>query len=183
MPISPKLRTVSTIMAWLSLVGAGCIIVGVPWAFLNPGYFFAQEGIKLGAVYATAGGLQITAATPLIYRIAGMCVVAVPAGLRVWALIELFRLLRLYAVGHVFETAALSILNRIASLLFWIVLAQALAESAITSILGLVVGQHWFGFSFSFAELCFLFMAGIVLVIARVMAEAHRIADENTKFV
>jgi hypothetical protein len=183
MPISPRLRTASTIMAWLSLFGAAHIAIGAPLAVLSPGYLFVWKGIKLGFIYATAGGLQITAATPFIYRVACMFAVAVPAGLQVWVLVELFRLLRHYAMGHVFEMASLSILNRIASLLFWTVLAIAVAESAVTLILGRAAGQWWLGFSFSTTDFGFLFAAGIFLVIARVMAEAHRLADENAKFV
>jgi hypothetical protein len=179
---SPQLKTASAVMAWLSLVAV--FVVAIPMAV---GILYPVElhhgGWHLVIRLALPGGPMITLATPLLYRIAVFAVALVPMGLTIWMLLSLFRLFRLFTQGFVFDAKALAVIGRVASLLFAMVLAEIITQPLITFILGRAVGQLWFGYLITGSELPSLFAAGVILVIARVMAEAHRIADENAKFV
>jgi hypothetical protein len=180
MQISTKLQRASQIMAWMSLTAAVGLALAVPVAYLLPDASVAL-GHGTGQIRVMAD--DITAAVPLSYRLWALLAALVPTGLTVWALVTLFRLFRFYAAGAVFEAAPLACLRRVASLLFWIVLAHAFATSAKTYILGLIAGKTAISFAFSTYELSYLFVAGVAVVITRVMGEACRIADENATFI
>lgn len=180
MQVSRKLRTASTVMAWLSLAGAALFAVAVPLAFLVPNPMIHFAGLNLGFTVD-----NITAATPLLYRLAALGVAAIPVGLGLWMAMTLFRLFRAYAAGRVFDATAISLLNRVASLMFGMVLTSKMAEAAQSQILAWAAGGHGLFVSLGITTewLGYLFVAGVALVIARVMAEAQRLADENAKFV
>ncbi len=179
MPTPSKLRTASTVMAWLSLAGAVLLAAAVPLTFLvpNPSLSFGAHG-KLAFMDDA-----VTAAIPLANRALAMMVAAVPTALAVWALVTLFRLFRFYAAGKVFEVAPLKCLNRVTSLSFWFVLTKIVAESVKNYILQSAAGHGSISLSISTSEFGMLFLAGVALVITRVMAEAKRLADENATFI
>jgi len=183
MQVSRKLRTASSVMAWLSLLGAGVLFIAVPLAYLAPVNFLDAGGIKLGIHASFASGLEITTAIPFFYRLAALAVAMLPTGLTLWALLVLFRLFRAYAAGQVFDDAALNWLKRLAGLLFLIVLTSKAGEAATTYIVSLSQSRRWFGVSFTTDDLTWLFVAGVAVVIARVMAEAHKLARENETFI
>jgi hypothetical protein len=179
MQVSRKLRTASTVMAWLSFTGAAVIAIAVPLAFLVPNPLVTLgPGARIGATVD-----EVTAAIPLIWRAAAMAIALVPIGLAIWALISLFQLFRFYAAGRVFETPALSCLKRVSTLLFMYVLADIPCSMLKSYVLHAAAGQFWFAYNITGIEFVYLFLAGVVLVIARVMGEAQRLADENAKFV
>ena len=103
----------------------------------------------------------------------------------VWALVELYRLFLLYAAGEVFSTGALTSLNRVAALMFWYVLVSFATQAPVSYLLSLYrpPGHREISLEFTSHDVSLLFMAGVVLVIARVMGEARRVADENESFV
>lgn len=179
MQVSRKLRTASTVMAWLSFTGAAVLSIAVPLAFLVP-----NPVVTLGpAAHIGATVDEVTAAIPLMWRAAALMIALVPLGLAVSTLLSLFRLFRFYAAGHVFEASALSCLTRVSTLLFWYVLASIPCAMLTSFVLHASAGQFWFAYKITGSEFVYLFLAGVVLVIARVMAEAQRLADENAKFV
>ena len=180
MSVSPKLVRASRIMACLSCCAALAYVAGEVFVFLMPNAAHA-----LGAIEIHHTGTDITAAMPLTYRAAALAVDLVPTAIMTWALIELYRLFLLYARGEVFSTAALTKLNRVAALMFWQVLTSFVAQAPISYILSLSrpAGHREISLGLTSYDLAFLFMAGVVLVIARVMAEARRMADENASFV
>jgi hypothetical protein len=183
MPISPKLRTASTIMAWLSLLGAVLVAVSVSIGTLWPVELVNHGSLKLVIQFKLPNGMVVTQAMPLLYRAAVFLTALVPAGLTIWMLLSLFRLFRLLAASRVFDSVALLCISRAASLLFWMVLAQIFAQPVIWFIISRAAGQFWTGYLITGAELPSLFAAGVLVVIARVMAEARRIADENATFI
>lgn len=182
MVISPKLRTASSVMAWLSLAAAMACAITASIGILSP-LEFHHGGLNLVMHFSLPNGSAITQATPLIYRAAVFLAASIPIGLSVWMLLTLSRTFRHFATGRVFDTATLSCINRVASLLVWMVLAEIPTQPIILFIMGRAVGQSWYGYLIAGDEFPKLFSAGVVLVIARVMAEAQRIADENAKFV
>ena len=80
---------------------------------------------------------------------------------------------------------ALSSLNRVAALMFWYVLVSFVTQAPVSYLLSLYrpPGHREISLGFTSHDVTFLFMAGVVLVIARVMGEARRVADENESFV
>ena len=180
MGVSPKLVKASRIMARLSLLGAILYVAGEIFVFLMP-----DAAHALGAIKVEHTGIAITAAIPFAYRLAALMVEMIPTALVTWALIELYRLFQHYAKGEVFSSAALGNLNRVAALMFWQVLVSLLCQPLISYILSLYRGPGHREISLGLGsnDVAFLFMAGVVLVIARVMAEARRMADENESFV
>ncbi len=182
MQVSRNLRTASTVMAWLSLMSALLMAIAVPLAYLVPNPIIHLGGTLAGtAIGFTAD--NITSATPLVYRVATLAAASIPVGLGIWLLATLFRLFRSYASGQVFDAAAIAHLNRVASLMFWTVLTAKLSEAVQSAILASSAGKFAVTFGITTAWFGYLFVAGVALVIARVMAEAQRLADENAKFV
>jgi len=168
-------------MSWLSLVAMVAYLAGEVSVFLIP----AQLGHQLGALEMHHTGGDITPAIPIFYRAMGLAVELIPSGLIVWALIELFRLFQLYARGEVFARQAFIRLNRVAVLMFWYVIVSFVAGAPVSLILTWWRGHGHREISLGFTsyDLEVLFVAGVALVIARVMAEARRVADENESFV
>lgn len=179
MGVSPKLVKASRIMARLSLLGAIVYAAGECLVFLAPNIGRALD------IEIHHTGADITTAIPFAYRLAALVVDLIPTALVVWALIELYRLFQHYAKGEVFSVAALGNLNRVAALMFWQVLVSFIAGAPVSYILSLYrgAGHREISLGLGSNDLAFLFMAGVVLVIARVMAEARRMADENESFV
>jgi hypothetical protein len=178
--ISPRLIRASRIMAWLSLAGAFVYLA------MDLGTFLAPDTMNaFGAFEAHHTGAPISGAIPFAYRLAALVVELIPAALVVWALLELYRLFVSYAQGQVFSQTALRSLSRVAMLMFLQVLLSFVAEAPITYFLSLArpPGHREITLTFGSHDASFLFMAGAVLVIARVMAEARRVADENAAFV
>lgn len=173
-----KLRSTSSIMAWLSLSGAVLLTIAVPLAFLVPNAGIHADGLKLAVAVD-----DVTSAIPLLDRVMALAVFTVPLGCLITALVLLFRLFRLYAVGNVFSSEALSTLRLITMLLFSSALTRPIAISINMYLLHLYLGQTWIAFKFDTQDFGMTFLAGVALVISRVMAEAKKLADENADFV
>lgn len=175
---SHKLRRASTIMAWLSLSGALVLSIVVPLAFLVPNLSITGKGLHL-----TIAVDDVTSAIPLLDRAMALAVFIVPLGCLIASLALMFRLFQLYAAGTVFDGRALGTLRRITTLLFCFALARPVALSINMYLLHLYLGQKWIAFKFDTQDFGMTFLAGVALVISRVMAEAKTLADENANFV
>ncbi|HEX3810545.1 MAG TPA: DUF2975 domain-containing protein [Rhizomicrobium sp.] len=173
-----RLRRISRIMAWLSLASAVLYLAGEVCVYIFPDLSSAVDFIQI-----RNGVMPVTSTTPLAFRVAALAVDLIPAGLVVWALIALHRLFSLYGKGEVFSSAALAALNRVAVLMFWEVLVSIVAQVPVSFLLSWSTKQHAISVGLGSGDFTFLFMAGVVLTIARVMGEARRVADENASFV
>jgi hypothetical protein len=166
-------------MAWLSLFGMIVIPALVTAIFLHPDttQFLMFRFDHLGA--------DLTSQIPLSYRVGALICEAVPIGFTVWALWSLRQLFSNYANGLVFSAEPLRHLNNVATALFLGVLANFVMEAPISYLLSLhnPPGHREVSLSFGSGDAVWLFIAGTVLVIARVMGEARRVADENAAFV
>jgi len=169
----------STAMAWLSICGFFVLPACVIYAFLEP------DNSRWLMMHFNHGGESMTGATPLEFRLAALACALVPTAFTMWALWSLRRLFLLYAAGSVFSHEALSALNQVAVALFASVIVSFISGAPITALLSWPNGPHHREISLSFGsdDVATLFIACTVLVIARVMAEAQRVADENAKFV
>ena len=174
-----KLARLSRIMSVLSMVGAAALPAVTIWAFLDPG------GTQFLMLRLSHVGDGLNASVPIQYRIDAMAIELVPVGFAVWALWSLSRVFANYAQGRVFGPEPLRHLNRLAVALFASVVADIAAQMPITALLSWHLGPHHREISLSLGsdDVSRLFIAGAVLVIARVMAEARRMADEHAGFV
>jgi Protein of unknown function (DUF2975) len=177
--VPTNLAPLSRLMAWLSTAGAVVLPVCVIAAFVFPGSTRALifDVDHLGGMI----GPQV----PLVFRLGAMAFALVPTAFSVWALWSLRLLFRKYAEGEVFSRDALRHLNNVAVALFASVIVGFATQAPITFALtwSLGAGHREISLGFGSDDVATLFMAGVVLAIARVMVAAQRLADENAKFV
>ena len=178
MAVSEPWVRASRIMAWLSLAGAVLYLAGEICVFVFPDITRA-----VGFMQMRSGDLAISSAMPLAFRLGALAIDLVPAALGIWALVSLHGLFTLYAKSEVFSAQALTLLNRVAVLMFWQVLAGIVAQAPESALLSWTSGHRAISLGLGSGDATYLFMAGVVLVIARVMGEARRVADENASFV
>ncbi|MGH6871679.1 MAG: DUF2975 domain-containing protein [Rhizomicrobium sp.] len=179
MKVSNGLVRASRIMAWLSIAGAVIGPVVVTLCFLFP------DATRVLDIHFGHLGAELTDAVPIEYRAMAMLCALVPAAVGSWGLIALARLFRCYVVGEVFSGRALHALSQVTAALFWNVLAAFVMQAPISILLTWYLGHGHRQVSLSLGsdDAQVLFVAGVTFVIARVMAEARRIADENEGFV
>jgi hypothetical protein len=165
-------------MSILSLLGIIVIPVLVLAVFLHPD---TTQFLMLRLDHVG----DLNGRIPLQYRLEALACEAVPLAFTVWAMWSLRQLFARYAAGQVFSPEPLRYLNNVANALFLGVLADFVMQAPISILLTWYLGPHHRALSLSFGtnDVAWLFIAGTVLVIARVMAEARRVADENAAFV
>lgn len=179
-PIPQNLAGLSRVMAWLSAIGLVIYPLMITAIFIWPGSStdwleFPPDNL----------GPLLTSKVPLLFRLSALAFEAGSAIFVMWALWSLCRLFLRYAEGDVFSNAALQLLSNIAVALFANVIVAFAVQAPITFLLSYPLGHgHRFvSLSFGNQDVFTLFLAGAVLVIARVMAVARRMADENESFV
>ena len=177
--VPAKLARLSRLMSNLSLVGMVVIPALVVAVFLHPD---ATQFLMLRVDHL---GADLSSRSPLQYRIDALVCDAVPLGFTVWAMWSLRQLFASYAKGRVFSPEPLRHLNNLANALFLGVLSGVVMQAPISYILTWPLGPGHRSVSLGFGsnDAIWLFIAGSVLVIARVMAEARRVAAENAEFV
>lgn len=179
MNVSAKLVRTSRIMAALAGLGAVLILALEILLYVAPDVTTMVAGISAHT------GVPLSGNVPLVYRLGALAFDLIPTSLVIWALIELRRLFLFYAQGQVFSEGALTALNRVAMLMFVETLVAFVMQAPETYLLSLAnpPGHHQVSLGIGSNDVAFLFMAGVVLVIARVMAEARRVSEENAAFV
>ena len=174
-----KLARLSRVMSILSMLGMIVIPALVVAIFLHP------DTTQFLMFRLDHLGVDLTGKIPLSYRVEALACETVPLGFTVWVMWSLSRLFANYADGKVFSSEPLRYLNNVANALFLGVLADFVMQAPISYLLSLAnpPGHHEVSLSFGSNDAAWLFIAGTVLVIARVMGEARRVADENAAFV
>jgi len=178
-PGSANLSQLSRLMAWFSTLGAVVVPLAVTATFLFP-----PTSGALGFRFDNLTAAQIAQA-PLGFRTVALVCALASTGFSVWALWSLRRLFLLYAGREVFSHHALRMLNYVAVALFASVVVGFVMQAPITLLLSwnLGAGHRAISLGLNNHDIGALFLSGTVLVIARVMAEARRMADENESFV
>lgn len=177
MAAANHLRTISLVMAWGATLGALADPVVLTVGLLHPapiGFFDIRMDIP-----------ALSAHVPAAYRYGAFATTLVPAGFTFWAWWSLRRLMLLYAKGDVFTQGALHQLHNIALALLCSVITGVLLGGVSSLVLSWPLGDGHRTMSLSFGSdnAAELFKAAAVYVIAIVMADARRIAEENAKFV
>ena len=109
---------------------------------------------------------------------------AVPLAVVVWGLMTLRRLLLLFAAGEIFSPRTSATLGSLSRVLFLFVVAGFVAQAPISYFLTRSAATlAVVSLSLGLEDLIALFAAAVAAVVARVMSEATRLADENAALV
>ena len=129
-------------------------------------------------------GYQVTALPPL-FRLLAFLVTMVPAGIGVYGLIALRRLFGAYSAGAIFAAGNALDLRTFALS----VAASVLAKIVVGPLLSVIVSWHnppgtrVLEISVRSNDLGALFVGCLFLVVAWIMAEAQRLAEDNAQIV
>jgi Na+-driven multidrug efflux pump len=178
MTVSKSLVRASRIMAVLSWAGAVLFLLMPILIFVFP-----DQTKALNMHMSHVDGL--TGAVPLTDRLLALACDLVPAGIAAWGLLALAQLFRLFSLGQIFSPANLRALSRVATAMFWYVVTTFVMQAPVSYLLSHhnPPGHRMISLGFGSDDIEVLFLAGATFVIARVMAEARRMADENAGFV
>jgi hypothetical protein len=178
--VPDNLAGLSRIMAGLSGIGFAVYPLMAAATFLFPGD--ATDWMMFHQAHL---GEALNAEVPFGLRLAALACEAAPTAFVLWALWSLRRLFLRYAAGDVFSNETLRLLNNVAVALFAQVVVGFAMQAPISLLLSWAAGHGHRSISLSLGsdDVFSLFLAGAVLVIARVMAVARRMADENESFV
>ena len=179
MPISPQLVRASRLMGWLSVIGAVLSPLVTAFCFIWP---VPTEPLNVHFSHVDVAAMV---AAPLTDRLLALIFALIPALTTTWGLLALARLFRAFAQGEIFSLPALRALSTVTLALFWSVVASFVMQAPITYLISMhnPPGHRFVSLSFGSDDVATLFLAGVTFVIARVMAEARRIAEENAGFV
>ncbi|MGN6517033.1 MAG: DUF2975 domain-containing protein [Rhizomicrobium sp.] len=179
MGISPQLVRASRIMGWLSVMGAILAPLATALCFVWP---FSMRALDVRFSHV---GIAAMAAAPFTDRLLALVFALIPAFIVTWGLLSLARLFRAFTQGEIFSLPALRALSSVTAALFWNVVAAFVTQAPITYLISLhnPPGHRFISLAFGSDDVETLFLAGVTFVIARVMAEARRVAEENAGFV
>jgi hypothetical protein len=173
-----RVRRVSRIMAGFCLFGMVALPAGLALLWTHPAWI-------ANAYPATQPFLRDPSGWPAYLPYAGFAIMLVPAGVLVFGMNELRRLFRLYAAGHIFSPLATRRLKRFAATVLAQVILHPLAGAGLSVLLTAhnPPGQRHLAIGVGSPEFGALLLGGLILVIAWIMGESARIADENKSFV
>ena len=173
-----KIQRVSRIMSGMCLVG----MVGLP---LSLGFGWGYPDIVGSPIPGAAGLWGVTGDLPAATRMAGFLVSMIPAGVLIYGLDRLRHMFRLYGMGSIFTANAARCLRQFSAT----VMLQAVLSPLATAAHSIVVtldnppGERMLTLSLGNQEFTALLLGGLLLVIAWVMGEGAKLADENRQFV
>lgn len=182
--MNPKIAVSSRILSIL----ASCFIVIIPvtvvgmWVMASeatllsefPSYWFVPEGILF-----EPGSLE----TQIRWFSALVCLVAnLPLLLALW---QLRKLLNLYEQLDVFRVEAASRMKKFARFIVVFAILQPFAGGALSLVTSMnnPVGQRYLSISIADTDLAAVFLGLTMMVIAYVLEEAHKLAEDNKGFV
>jgi hypothetical protein len=172
-----RVRRVSRLMAGLCLFGMVALPAGLVWLWANP--------VWLADAYPAARlHMGDPANWPSYIPFAGFALTLGPASVLIYGLDQLRRLFRLYASGEIFSPEAARRLKRFAVAVMLQFLLRPLTGAALSVLFTAhnPPGQRAIAISFGSPEFTALLLGGLILVIAWIMGESARIADENKSF-
>ena len=173
-----RIRSVSRVMSFLCLIG----MLGLP-ASLTLGWLFPE---LFGGAYT---GLERhwgpPEELPMINRFLGLVVSMVPASLLIYGLARLRRMFRLYEAGEIFSTETALCLKQFGIA----VMLQAILHPVAGAFQSVIVtfhnppGERMLTLSFGSAEYSAALLGGLLLVIAWIMGQGAKLAEENRQFI
>lgn len=176
-----RLAYVSRLTSWLTLAAAIALPVAVVATYFAPR---AMAPLNLRLYHLNPRNL-LNDWVPLDDRMLALACAAIPIAIAVWGLLTLRQLFERFAAGDVFSQATSNTLRALSLSLFAVVVTAFAAEAPISYFLARAdpSSPYTFALSIGLEDLVALFAAAVVAVVARVMAEATHVANENAQFV
>ncbi len=160
---------------WALLIGLPAALVGY-WATADEAMLAGHAHLPAQAIHGSLAVWQRVAAgvatgVPLVLLLAG-----------VW---QAMRCFQMFARGQVFTLEATALLGRFAGWVAWAALAALLVSSATSVLLtlGNPPGMRQLSIGISSHHVFTLFFAGLVWLMAAVIAQGQSLAEENEGFV
>jgi Protein of unknown function (DUF2975) len=178
---NPNLQRLQRLSRLLALTCWVLIVVLPPifawfWAVATPAQLAARVNLAADIVQ---GSLM------LWQRVAGGCISAVPLGLLLAGLWQARKCFGLFAQGDVFTLPAVIALKRFASLATASFASTFLVSTALSTLLTInnVPGTRQIAIGVSTDQVIALFFAGMVWLMAAVIAQGVHLVEENANFV
>lgn len=172
------LQLASRIMAWVTLGVMILLPIAIFAAFVAPDW-----AAPLNIQIQHFGAKYLREIVPLNDRLYAFVAACIPLAVTLWGLWSLRQVFERFASNEIFSTHTSVALSRLSIALVAAVFVGALAEAPITYFLTRATTQGFMAISVGNQDLTALFTAAVAAVIARVLAEATNVADENAKFV
>lgn len=166
------------------LLAATCSLLIVALPIAVGIYWLLADAAEL-AIRANLSSLAIQAPLQTWQRVAGALITQVPLTLLLLGLWQARKCFRLFAAGEVFTAQAVNFLRRFAGWVASSVAAAIVAETAISLVLTLhnLPGKQHVAIGIGSDQLFTLFFAGMVWLMAAVIGQGQRLAEENASFV
>ena len=180
-PAPLSLQRVRRISRWMVLACWALLIV-LPVALVG---YWATASEAMLAGHANLPAQAIQGSITLWQRIAAGSVTAVPLALLLAGVWQARRCFDMFAQGQVFTRQATALLGRFAGWVAWAALAALLASSVTSVLLTLhnPPGQRQLSVGIGSDHVFTLFFAGMVWLMAAVIAQGRSLAEENEGFV
>jgi len=177
-PSLQRLQQISRLLAmacWVLIFALPLLLVWC-WAVASPAQLAMRVNLPADVVPGTLMVWQ---------RVAGGCISAVPLGLLLIGVWQARKCLVLFAAGQVFTLESVTALQRFARLATASFASSILAASAMSVLftLGNAPGMRHLAIGLSTDHAFALFFAGMVWLMAGVIAQGLNLADENAKFI
>ena len=132
----------------------------------------------------TPEAIRLEALTPWT-RLLGFLISMIPAAVMMYGLLQMRALFKQYQRGQIFTGQALLRLRKFA----WTLLLSSALKPLIGAVLSVLLslsnppGQRMLVLTLSSNDIAMLFISGVFIVIAWIMAEGVRLADDNAQIV
>lgn len=180
--LARRLRRLSTLVRGLILLGAPFLLT-VPLLLIAAPEWLPRLGMTQWSDDCLKH-LLVGEFTPAA-RLRCFLVSVVPLSLWLCALWQLWALFGRYRLGEVFSLRAVTHVRRFAGSLLALAVVDPIARAAMSVAITLdnPVGQRQLNVGLGSGDYQLLLCAAVFVAIARVMAEALRVADENREFI
>lgn len=170
------LERLSVISRWLSRLCVALMVL-LPASVLASWLYFDMFGPGLAARLGVAG----TTDPQPVQVVLGILVMMIPVGIMVFGLWNLRRLLLGFGAGRIFTLENTRSLRIFAWSVLAVIVAQFFTDAALSVVLTFdnASGQRSLTLTFSTEQFLALFVGAVFVVIARVLEEGRKLADDN----
>lgn len=182
--VSPSAPNLQRLQRMSRALAASCWVLMVTLPLMFAWFWAVAAPAQLAARVNLAADI-VQGPLMLWQRVAGGCISAVPLGLLLVGLWHAHKCFGLFAGGQVFTLQAVTALKRFASLATASFASGVVASTALSVVLtiGNAPGNRHLAIGLSTDQAFALFFAGVVWLMAAVIAQGLHLAEENANFV
>lgn len=173
-----RLSRLAALMCFVVAIGGALSEIALAWVWLSPSWITKYVAPHAGVdptLVELNGAVQA----------AGFAVSMLPLGVLLYALHQAYGLFDSYRRGQLFPDSAPRRLRRIGVAMLVLAVLRPLTAAALSAILTFAnpPGQRLVVIGFSVEDYMIAVFGGLLLAIGHVMAEAKRLADDNSQIV